>query len=99
MFAEVVAAQRGTLFRGKILDISQTGCYLETKAQLKLERFTDVEMLFKVNNSHYRTSACVMALRPGRGLGLEFRPADSQARKLLEELLQKLSAAAPPEQP
>jgi hypothetical protein len=32
-----------------------------------------------------------------RGLGLEFRPVDSQARKLLQELLQTLSATAPPE--
>jgi hypothetical protein len=97
MFAEVVAAHEGTLFRGKILDISQTGCYIETRARLKLERFTDVEMLFKVNNNHYRTSARVMDVRPGKGLGVEFRPVDSQARELLEELLQTLGATAPPE--
>jgi hypothetical protein len=97
MFAEVVAADQGTLFRGKILDISQTGCYIETRARLKLERLTDVEMLFRVNNRHFRTTARVMDIRPGRGLGVEFRPVDSQARELLQELLQKLSADAPPE--
>jgi PilZ domain len=97
MFAEVVAADQGTLFRGKILDISQTGCYIETRARLKLERLTDVEMLFRVNNCHFRTSARVMDIRPGKGLGVEFRPVDSQARELLQKLLQTLSDMAPPE--
>jgi hypothetical protein len=38
-----------------------------------------------------------MDIRPGKGLGVEFRPVDSQARELLEELLQTLGATAPPE--
>jgi hypothetical protein len=38
-----------------------------------------------------------MDIRPGKGLGVEFRPVDSQARELLQKLLQTLSDMAPPE--
>ena len=64
------------LFRGQVRDISQTGCYIETRAQLNLRRFAEVELKFVANGEHLRFLAKVMDIRPGIGAGFEFLAGD-----------------------
>jgi hypothetical protein len=70
--AEAFAADPCYLFRGEIRDISETGCYVMTKARLRLERFTELDVLFMLRNRNHRAAARVMNFRPGQGVGLEF---------------------------
>jgi hypothetical protein len=93
-FAEGFAIEAGYLFRGEIRDISQTGCYIMTKALLKLERLTEVDLEFMLNKRNYHTRARVMDVRARRGVGLEFLFRDSRAEESIKHLLQTLAEGA-----
>jgi hypothetical protein len=82
------------LFRGTVRDISETGCYIMTRACLHLERLTLVNIRFTVNGNHYRTQARVMDVRPGQGVGVEFLFADQEAEAALRGLIYTLDAMA-----
>jgi hypothetical protein len=84
------------MFRGEIVDISQSGCFLMTKAHLNLERYGEVDLRFKYNNVDYRAVGLVMDIQPGRGVGFEFSFADAKTEKAFLALNEELSAAAPP---
>src|ERR1700738_3489450 len=75
-FAEVVAFRLNILFRGKVRDVSQSGCFVETRAHLKLPRFAEVEVRFTACGLKLAALARVMDVRPGQGAGFEFLPAD-----------------------
>src|SRR5215469_11284347 len=47
-WAEVMVQDGSMLFRGRLLDISHGGCYVETEARLRLAPGTLVEMVFRV---------------------------------------------------
>ena len=91
-YAEVFLPQGGLLFRGRILNLSQTGCYIET-ALLDLERGTQVEVYFVTNQLQFRVQGNVAALRRKRGAGIAFvnvSPRRSlQIALLVDELAQK----------
>jgi len=70
-YAEVFLPHGGLLFRGRILDLSMTGCYIET-ALLNLERGTQVEVYFVTNQLQFRVLGNVAALRRKRGAGIAF---------------------------
>jgi hypothetical protein len=93
-FAESWVLHPESLFRGVIRDISETGCYVSTKARLNLAHFAAVDLRFTLMNGHYRTAARVIDVRPGKGVGLEFIFPDSQPPEWLKNLLERLSAAA-----
>ena len=79
---------------GEILNISQTGCFISTKAQLNLAHFATVDIHFTIHNDHYRTIARIIDVRQGKGAGLEFIFPDSQPAEWLKNLLERLRATA-----
>ena len=93
-FAEAWVKNPESLFRGEIRDISLTGCFIRTKALLKLTRFAAVDLRFTLRNSQYHASARAMDVRPGKGVGLEFIFPDMQAPQWLQHMLDMLSDAA-----
>lgn len=100
-YAEVVCCHPTVLFRGRIRDISLTGCFIETAARLQLARMTEVEVRFTASGRHISSPARIMDIRPGRGAGFEFLPGDRGMQapflKLLEMLKQTAEAAPPVE--
>ena len=70
-YAEVFLPHGGLLFRGRILDLSLSGCYIET-ALLNLERGTQVEVYFVTNQLQFRVLGNVAVLRRKRGAGIAF---------------------------
>ncbi len=97
-FAEAWVKKPGSMFRGEIRDISQTGCYIRTKARLNLARFATVDLRFTLKGQRYCAAARAMDVRQGKGVGLEFIFPESQPPEWLKNLLEALSAsvAAPP---
>jgi len=69
--AEVFLPHGGLLFRGRILNLSMDGCYIET-ARLNLERGTQVEVYFVANQLQFRVLGNIAALRRKRGVGIAF---------------------------
>jgi hypothetical protein len=88
--AECFAFDTGTLFRGSIQDISLTGCYVTTKARLRLTRLSEVDLCFTLKGRQYHIIARVMVVRPGDGVGFEFMFDDPRGSEWLKEELMAL---------
>ena len=71
-FAEVIVLHPECLFRGEIRNVSQTGCFIVTKARIRLDPSAEAEIRFKLNNREFKTHARVMNVRPGDGIGFQF---------------------------
>lgn len=94
--AEVVVFDSEVLFRGEIRDISLTGCYIATRAQLNLKRFAEVELRFSANGQRLSSLARVMDVRPGKGVGIEFVSGDPRMDQRFHQLLERLRGPATP---
>jgi hypothetical protein len=95
ILSEGVVRYRGAMFRGEIVDISESGCFVMTKAYLKLERYGEVDLRFKYKDVDYRTLALAMDIQPRKGVGFEFSFADAKAEKAFLALSEELGAAPP----
>jgi hypothetical protein len=91
-WAEVVVADGSLLFRGRILDLSVAGCYIETEARLRLEPGTHVEMVFRVNEIVFGPMATSRAVRPGEGAGFLFLNLNAKMQADLELLIAELKS-------
>jgi hypothetical protein len=91
-FAEVLVADGTMLFRGRVLDISVAGCYIETQARLRIAPGTEVEMVFRVNGIVFRPMATSRAVRLGEGAGFLFLNLDAKMQTELDALIAELSA-------
>jgi len=90
-WAEVLVKDGTMLFRGRVLDVSMGGCYVETKARLKLAPGTLVEMVFRFNEMTFHCEAMCRMLR-ARGAGFLFMDLDVKSQRELASLIQQLSA-------
>jgi hypothetical protein len=91
-WAEVMVKDGRMLFRGRVLDVSVGGCYIETEAKLKLAPGTPVEMVFRVNDRVFRCEAGSRMIRT-KGAGFLFSNMDPKLQMELEELIRELSGA------
>jgi hypothetical protein len=89
-WAEVLVADGTLLFRGRVLDLSVAGCYIETEARLRLAPGTPVEMVFRVNDMVFRPRATSKAIRPGEGAGFLFLNLNARMQTDLEMLIAEL---------
>src|ERR1700753_2845801 len=70
-WAEVMVKDGTMLFRGRVLDVTVGGCYIETEAKLKLAPGTPVEMVFRMNDDVFRCDAMSRMVRT-KGAGFLF---------------------------
>jgi hypothetical protein len=88
-WAEVMVQDGSMLFRGRVLDVSVGGCYVETEARLRLAPGTPVDMIFRVGARVFRCEAISRMLRP-RGAGFLFEGMNAAMRAELGGLIQEL---------
>lgn len=93
--AEVLVADGSQIFRGVILDISLSGCFIATRARMRVAVGTPVEMVFRANGIMLRTAATVRAVRPGKGAGFLFLFQGNSGRMQaeLQSLIEALGSA------
>lgn len=92
-WAEVLVLDGSLLFRGRVLDISLAGCFIQTEARLHMRQRTPVEMVFRINNSLLRIRATSRMVRPGIGAGFLFAEMSDRTRLELDALIAGLSTA------
>jgi PilZ domain len=92
--AEVMVTDGTLLFRGNTVDISLSGCFIETRARLVLETGTPVQMVFRAGHQTLRMDATVRALRPGVGAGFLFGAMSGYMKKILEGLIAEMQERA-----
>jgi c-di-GMP-binding flagellar brake protein YcgR len=88
-WAEVMVKDGTMLFRGRVLDLSIGGCYIETEARLRLAPGTPVEMIFRLNDDVFRCDATSRMVR-ARGAGFLFSTMDIRTQMELERLIEEL---------
>jgi hypothetical protein len=84
-WAEVMVKDGRMLFRGRVLDLSVGGCYIETEARLRLAPGTPVEIVFRLNDSVFRCEATSRMVRT-KGAGFLFEGMDQTTGMELEGL-------------
>ncbi len=89
-WAEVLVKDGRMLFRGRVLDVSMGGCYVETEARLRLPPGTMVEMVFRLKDEMFHCDAMCRMLRP-RGAGFLFMNRDARMERELASLIRELS--------
>jgi hypothetical protein len=93
--AEVMVFQPKFLFRGRIRDLSESGCFIETSVRLNLKRMAEVEVRFTERGVYLAVLARVMVIRPGRGAGFEFLSSDPRLSRAFHQLVEVLDVAGP----
>lgn len=61
-----------TLLRGSILDISSTGCYIQTIARVPIKPGTEVHIIFSVYGTTFRVEAVSRFAKTKIGIGFRF---------------------------
>jgi len=92
--AEVFVPHGGLLFRGKILDLSASGCFIEAPA-LDLERGTPVEVSFSVHRMRFRVAGRIAIMHHKRGAGIAFETLGTRRARQIADLIAELKEAAP----
>ena len=91
-YAEVFLPHGGLLFRGRISNLSVSGCFIET-TMASLERGTLVEVYFVTNQLQFRVQGNIAEVRQKRGAGISFINVSprraAQIVALVDELAEK----------
>jgi hypothetical protein len=91
--AEVFLPHGALLFQGKILDLSLSGCFIESPA-LNLERGTHVEVYFIAHQIPFRVAGRIAVLHRRRGAGIAFQDMGPRRTRHVAELLLELEEIA-----
>jgi len=78
------------LFRGRILDLSVSGCFIET-AMPNLERGTLVEVYFVTNQLQLRVQGNITEVRQKRGAGISFVNVSPRRAERIAALVSELA--------
>lgn len=96
-FAEVVVDDAAFLFRGNIQNLSLGGCYIQSRARLRLDRGAEADLHFSLSSDFFHARARIMIVRAGAGVGFEFLSDDPEFLQRIALLIQKLSLAPSPD--
>jgi hypothetical protein len=91
--AEVLVTGGTLMFRGRILNISASGCYVQTVAWARLAPRTLVELVFVVKGNVVRARAEACYSESKVGLGLRFVAMEDSMRRRLDSVLAGLRGA------
>ena len=78
------------LFRGRVLNISPSGCYIQTREYLHLSPCTHVEIELTVGGKVVPIAAEVRFSSPNAGVGFRFLEADRAIQAILDGILVNL---------
>jgi hypothetical protein len=76
-----------TLLRGHILDLSSSGCFIQTMARVMIKPGTVVQLIFSVYGSTFRIDATSRFARMRVGVGFRFLEMDAATHKRLHAVL------------
>lgn len=88
--AEVFVPHGALLFEGRILNLSLSGCFVETP-RLNLERGTRVEVFFATRQVQIRIAGHIAILHRGRGAGIAFDGLSPRLTRQIADLVSELA--------
>jgi hypothetical protein len=91
--AEVLLPHGGMLIRGRILNLSVSGCFIEAPT-ITLERGTHVEVFFESKQLQFRVAGSIAILHPRSGVGILFMHVSFRVATQLQSLIAELAEAS-----
>jgi c-di-GMP-binding flagellar brake protein YcgR len=95
--AEVLVGTSGkgsSLVRGRILDLSTAGCYIQTLARVAVQRGAQVHVEFWVYGQFFRVRASSRFSLTKVGIGFNFIDMDQSTRERLNHVVMQIKAQA-----
>jgi hypothetical protein len=89
-YAEVFLPHGGLLFRGRIANLSVSGCYIET-TMANLERGTLIEAYFVTNQLQFRVQGNIAEVRKRSGVGISFLNVSPRRARQISTLIGELA--------
>lgn len=86
--AEIRVPAKGRLLRGRIVNVSLGGCYIETAAPLEVG--TRVEVVLRVTGLAFRAAGEIRSVYGSAGVGVKFTGMSAGGRIRLQELIAEL---------
>jgi hypothetical protein len=96
--AEIFIPERTTMFRGRVVNISPSGCYVQTVAWVRVPPTTEVELVFTLDGRMNRVRAEARYAQSRTGVGLRFLALEPDLRRRLDDTINQLRNAAAEEQ-
>ena len=88
--AEIFIPERTTMLRGRIVNISPSGCYVQTVAWVRVPPTTVVELVIKVDGRLIRVQAEARYAQSRTGVGLRFLALEKDIRQRLDWIIEDL---------
>ncbi len=88
-----------TLLRGNILDLSATGCFIQTMARVMIKPGTVVQLIFSIYGTTFRIDAASRFARMRVGVGFRFLEMDEPTHKRLHAVLEDIRSKLIEENP
>ena len=89
--AEIRVPSQGRLLRGRIVNLSLGGCYIETSASLDIG--TKIEIVLRVAGLAFRAAGEIKSVYGSAGVGIQFTGMSAGGRSRLNELIGELEEA------
>ena len=89
--AEVRIPSQGRVVRGRIVNLSLGGCYIETNAALDIG--SKIEIVLRVTGLAFRAAGEIKSVYGSMGVGIQFTGMSSGGRTRLRELIGELEEA------
>ena len=89
--AEIRIPTQGRLVRGRIVNLSLGGCYVETNAALDIG--TKIEIVLRVTGLAFRAAGEIKSVYGSAGVGIQFTGMSTGGRTRLKELIGELEEA------
>ena len=101
-WAAILLVRVGSILRGRILDLSSSGCRIRTDAHFPLGIYTRVETEFRVQGVLFRLGGVIQAIHDSNTVGIRFLDLSERKRQRVLELIDEIAAlhaAKAPEDP
>jgi hypothetical protein len=92
--ADIFIPERTTMFRGRVVNLSLSGCYVQTVAWVRVPPTTVVELVIKVDGRLIRVQAEARYAQSRTGVGLRFLVLEKEVRQRLDWVLEELRETA-----
>jgi hypothetical protein len=92
--AEIFVPERAAMIRGRMVNISPAGCYVQTAAWVRLDPTTVIELVFTPDGRMMRVTAEARFAQSRTGVGLRFLPLEKEIQRRLDSVIAILRTAA-----
>jgi c-di-GMP-binding flagellar brake protein YcgR len=89
-YAAIYFINTAAMMRGRILNLSLSGCGIETKERFPVGIYTRVEVGFSVDGLPFRLGGVIQAIHDRRHVGIRFLEMSERNRGRVAELIEDL---------